>query len=468
MDEPVTNAVEFTVSEISAALKRTIEDAYGYVRVRGEISGYKGPHSSGHAYFALKDDKARIEAVVWRTTMMKLRFKPEEGMEVIATGRITTYPGKSSYQIVIDALEPAGIGALMVQLEERRRGLAAEGLFAEARKKPLPYLPRTIGVITSPTGAVIRDILHRLSDRFPVNVLLWPVRVQGETCAAEVTAAINGFNALAPGGALPRPDVLIVARGGGSLEDLWGFNDEAVVRAAAASAIPLISAVGHETDTTLIDFAADRRAPTPTGAAEMAVPVRTELLAALDGVARRHIGAVGRFIDTRRRDLRSASRLLPTAENVLAIPRRSLDEAASRLGRSLVTNVLAHRAMLARAAGRLSVRELNRIVERQAERLTALAARGARAIAVSAERRHKRIEALDQLLRSLSYQSVLARGFAVVRDAADVPIASSAGIRSGDTLNVELRDGQVRVLATSSPAKRRTRKVDGGSQGDLF
>jgi exodeoxyribonuclease VII large subunit len=467
MAEPVTNVVEFTVSEISAALKRAIEDGFGYVRVRGEISGYRGPHSSGHAYFALKDDKARIEAVIWRMTLMKLRFKPEEGMEVVATGRITTYPGKSSYQIVIDALEPAGIGALMVQLEERRKRLAAEGLFAEARKKPLPYLPRTIGVITSPTGAVIRDILHRLSDRFPVNVLVWPVRVQGETCAPEVAAAIRGFNALPVGGALPRPDLLIVARGGGSLEDLWGFNDEAVVRAAAASAIPLISAVGHETDTTLIDFAADRRAPTPTGAAEIAVPVRMELLAALDGSARRHTGAIGRYIEVRRRELRGATRMLPTAENVLEIPRRSLDEAASRLGRSLMANVLAHRAMLARAAGRLSVRELNRIVERQAERLTALTARGARAISVAAERRHKRIEALDQLLRSLSYQSVLARGFAVVRNAADVPIASSAGIRSGDTLNVELRDGQVRVLATSSPAKRRTRKVD-GSQGDLF
>jgi len=468
MAEPIANIVEYTVSEVSAALKRTIEEAYGYVRVRGEISGYKGPHSSGHAYFSLKDDRARIEAVVWRMTLAKLRFKPEEGMEVIATGRITTYPGKSSYQIVIDALEPAGIGALMVQLEERKRRLAAEGLFAEARKKPLPYLPRTIGVITSPTGAVIRDILHRLSDRFPVNVLLWPVRVQGETCPAEVIAAIRGFNALPPGGTLPRPDVLIVARGGGSLEDLWGFNDEGVVRAAAASAIPLISAVGHETDWTLIDFAADRRAPTPTGAAEMAVPVRTELLAALDSIQRRLIGAIGRLIETRRRELRHAMRGLPTAENVLAIPRRSLDEAAARLGRSLTANVFAHRAMLARTAGRLSVRELHRIVERQGERLSALAARGTRAVAIAFERRHKRIEALDQLLRSLSYTSVLARGFAVVRDADDVPIASAAGISSGDTLNIELRDGQVRVLATSSPAKRRARKVDGGAQGDLF
>ncbi|MFD1333321.1 exodeoxyribonuclease VII large subunit, partial [Methylopila musalis] len=274
-----TNAPDVTVSELSQALKRTVEDAFGYVRVRGEISGYRGPHSSGHAYFALKDEGAKIDAVVWRGSFSKLRFKPEEGMEVIATGRLTTYPGKSAYQIVIDALEPAGVGALMALLEERRRKLAAEGLFDRERKRPIPFLPEVIGVVTSPTGAVIRDILHRVSDRFPRRVLVWPVRVQGETAAAEVAAAIRGFNALAPGGPIPRPDVLLVARGGGSLEDLWAFNEEIVVRAAAESAIPLVSAVGHETDTTLIDFAADVRAPTPTAAAEMVTPVRADLLA---------------------------------------------------------------------------------------------------------------------------------------------------------------------------------------------
>src|SRR6187551_4043177 len=285
--EALLNAPEFTVSELSSALKRTVEDAYGHVRVRGEISGFRGPHSSGHCYFALKDESAKIEAVIWKGVHGRMRFKPQEGLEVIATGKLTTYPGSSKYQIVIEAIEPAGIGALMALMEERKRKLAAEGLFDEARKQLLPWLPEVIGVVTSPTGAVIRDILHRLEDRFPRRVLVWPVRVQGETSAVEVAAAIEGFNALGEGGALPRPDLIIVARGGGSLEDLWSFNEEIVVRAAAASLIPLISAVGHETDITLIDFASDRRAPTPTAAAEMAVPVRAELIAQVDGLARR-------------------------------------------------------------------------------------------------------------------------------------------------------------------------------------
>ena len=272
--EPLINAPEFTVSELSSALKRTVEDAYGHVRVRGEISGFRGPHSSGHCYFALKDENAKIDAVIWKSAHYRMRFKPQEGLEVIATGRLTTFPGKSTYQIVIEALEPAGIGALMALLEERKKKLAAEGLFEEARKQLLPWLPEVIGVVTSPTGAVIRDILHRLDDRFPRHVLVWPVRVQGEGSAEQVAAAIRGFNALPEGGRIPRPDVLIVARGGGSLEDLWSFNEEIVVRAAADSMIPLISAVGHETDITLIDFAADKRAPTPTAAAEMAVPVQ--------------------------------------------------------------------------------------------------------------------------------------------------------------------------------------------------
>ena len=274
-DARPTNAPEITVSELASALKRAIEDRFGYVRVRGEISGYRGPQSSGHAYFSLKDANARLDAVIWRTTLQRMRVKPEEGLEVIATGRLTTFPGKSTYQIVIDSLELAGIGALMALLEARRRKLAAEGLFDVARKRKVPFLPRIVGVVTSPTGAVIRDILHRLADRFPVRVIVWPVRVQGETSAAEVAAAIDGFNALAIDGIAPRPDVLIVARGGGSLEDLMSFNDEAVVRAVAGSAIPLIAAVGHETDWTLIDHAADVRAPTPTAAAEFAVPVRS-------------------------------------------------------------------------------------------------------------------------------------------------------------------------------------------------
>jgi exodeoxyribonuclease VII large subunit len=270
--EVQTNLVEYTVSELAFALKRTVEDAYGLVRLRGEISGYRGPHNSGHCYFKLKDEGAAIEAVVWRSTFARLKFKPEEGLEIVAKGKITTYPGKSTYQIVIDELEPAGVGALMALLEQRKKQLAAEGLFDEARKRPLPFLPRLIGVVTSPTGAVIRDILHRLEDRFPSHVLVWPVRVQGETCASEVAAAIHGFNATTAPKGLSRPDLIIVARGGGSLEDLWGFNEEIVARAAAASAIPLISAVGHETDWTLIDLVADHRAPTPTAAAGGATP----------------------------------------------------------------------------------------------------------------------------------------------------------------------------------------------------
>ena len=302
-DAHASNLVEYSVSEISGALKRTIEGAFGQVRVRGEVSGFKGPHASGHCYFSLKDQNARLEAVIWKSTAARLKFLPQEGLEVIATGRITTFPGSSKYQIVIDRLEPAGIGALMALIEERRRKLAAEGLFDEARKKPLPYLPRVIGVITSPTGAVIRDILHRLADRFPRPVLLWPVRVQGEGCAAEVAAAIQGFNALEIGGAMPRPDLIIVARGGGSLEDLWGFNEEVVVRAAAQSAIPLISAVGHETDWTLIDHVADKRAPTPTGAAEIAVPVRAELVATLSSLAGRLASGVLRHKERKRAEL---------------------------------------------------------------------------------------------------------------------------------------------------------------------
>src|SRR5271155_5855002 len=290
MNEPRLNLPELTVSELSTALNRTVEDTYGYVRVRGEISGFKGPHSSGHVYFALKDESAKIDAVIWKGVFGRMRLRPEEGLEVIVTGKLTTYPSRSSYQIIVETLEPSGLGALMALLEQRKQKLAAEGLFDEARKQLLPFLPTVIGVIPSPTGAVIRDILHRLADRFPRHVLVWPVKVQGESSAAEVAAAIRGFNAL-EGGRIPRPDLLIVARGGGSIEDLWAFNEEVVVRAAADSLIPLISAVGHETDVTLIDFVADRRAPTPTAAAEMAVPVRIELMADIDSFARRQLAS---------------------------------------------------------------------------------------------------------------------------------------------------------------------------------
>jgi len=365
----LANAPEFTVSELSSALRRTVEDAYGHVRVRGEISGFRGPQSSGHCYFALKDENAKIEAVVWKFVHVRMRFKPQEGLEVIATGKLTTYPGSSKYQIVIEALEPAGIGALMALMEERKKKLAAEGLFDPARKQLLPYLPRVIGVVTSPTGAVIRDILHRLEDRFPRRVLVWPVKVQGDGSAEQVAAAIRGFNALPQGGAIPRPDLLIVARGGGSLEDLWSFNEEIVVRAAADSVIPLISAVGHETDITLIDFVADKRAPTPTAAAEMAVPVRSELFVEVATLARRTLVCWQRHQDGRRNELRAAVRALPGPGEVLAIPRQRLDAAASALPRSLKTNTHVHFRQFAGVSARLTLRVLRGQVTQAGHRL---------------------------------------------------------------------------------------------------
>src|ERR1700684_4269017 len=330
LNEPRLNLPELTVSELSTALKRTIEDAYGYGRVRGEL-GKVSYHGNGHVYFDLKDDRASIAGVIWRGTEPRIKLKLEAGLEVVITGRLTTYPGRSQYQIIVETLEPAGLGALMALLEERRKKFIAEGLFDEARKQLLPYLPTVIGVITSPTGAVIRDILHRLADRFPRHVLLWPVKVQGEGSAAEVAAAIEGFNAFPEQGALRRPDLLIVARGGGSLEDLWSFNEEIVVRAAAASMIPLISAVGHETDTTLIDFASDRRAPTPTAAAEMAVPARADLVADLEHKAARLIGGLNRLAQPRRLRLSRAERGLPDLPALLGTARQRLDDRAERL-----------------------------------------------------------------------------------------------------------------------------------------
>ena len=344
-EETLANVQEFTVSELSFMLKRTIEDAYGHVRVRGEIGRVSRP-GSGHIYLDLKDDKAVLSGIIWKGVANTLAVKPEQGLEVICTGRLTTFPGQSRYQIVIERMAPAGVGALMALLEERKKKLAAEGLFAPERKKPLPYLPDVIGVVTSPSGAVIRDILHRLSERFPRRVLVWPVRVQGEQSAAEVAAAIIGFNRLKPGGAIPRPDLLIVARGGGSVEDLWSFNEEIVVRAAAASDIPLISAVGHETDTTLIDFAADRRAPTPTAAAEIAVPVRAELLDAVFDFARRLMRAETRAISDRRARLDGLARGLPRLTDLLALPRQRFDHAAARLGQTLSRAVSDRRARL--------------------------------------------------------------------------------------------------------------------------
>ena len=475
-----TNALEWSVSDLSGALKRTIEDQFGFVRVRGEISGYRGPSASGHVYFSLKDANAKIDAVIWKGVFGRLKTKPQEGLEVIATGKITTFPGKSSYQIIIDHIEPAGLGALMALLEERRRKLAAEGLFDEARKQLLPYLPEVIGVITSPTGAVIRDILHRLEDRFPRRVLVWPVRVQGETSGAEVAAAIRGFNALVPGGAIPRPDVLIVARGGGSLEDLMSFNDEAVVRAAAASGIPLISAVGHETDWTLIDYASDLRAPTPTGAAEKVVPVRSELLATVDDLSRRRGAAIRRLFEQRRQGLRAAARALPSRETLLNVPRQRLDLAATRLPAALRANALGFERRLSALSQRLQrrspqvrlgmarerlaaltqrliaarqaiLREEKKRIGRERERLDQLLMRGRRALASMASQRRASVAASAQLLEALSYTGVLKRGFALVRDAGGNPVRSSASAQPGNALTVEFADGKVAVT------------VDGGS-----
>ncbi|MBC7740249.1 MAG: exodeoxyribonuclease VII large subunit, partial [Candidatus Saccharibacteria bacterium] len=331
---PQGNSPEYTVSELSGAVKRVIEGEFGLIRVRGEVGRVSRP-ASGHLYFDLKDDRNVIAAISWKGQVGRMQVRPEEGMEVIATGRMTTFPGQSKYQLIVDDVAPAGLGALMAMLEKRRVALAAEGLFDAARKKPIPYLPLVIGVITSPSGAVIRDILHRLRDRFPRHVLIWPVAVQGQACAPDVAAAIPGFNAIAPGGPIPRPDLIIVARGGGSLEDLWGFNEEIVVRAAAASVIPLISAVGHETDTTLIDFASDLRAPTPTAAAELAGPGRLDLLATLDQQRARLSRAVAQGLGLRGQQVRDLARAIPRLEGLLAGPRQRLDGGLLRLAGAL-------------------------------------------------------------------------------------------------------------------------------------
>ncbi|MFO1032755.1 MAG: exodeoxyribonuclease VII large subunit [Hyphomicrobiales bacterium] len=446
------NAGEYSVSDISQAIKRSVEDRFSHVRVRGEISGYRGAHSSGHCYFSVKDDGAKLDAVIWRGSFTRLRSKLQEGLEVILTGRITTFPGKSAYQLIVENVEPAGVGALMALLEERRRKLAAEGLFDAERKRPLPYLPKLIGVVTSPTGAVIRDIIHRLTDRFPVHVVVWPVRVQGETAAAEVVAAISGFNS-----SVEKPDVLIVARGGGSLEDLWPFNDEAVVRAVAASAIPVISAIGHETDTTLIDHVADRRAPTPTAAAEMAVPVRRDLLAAIATLDARQGRAISRLAQDRRLHLSALARALPKPEDMLALARQRLDIASQRLPSALVQNLQRHGLGLATASARLSLRPIRDRVTDLRRRLGDQGQRAARALHNAITRRKDRFTAESKLLKSLSYVSVLDRGFVVVRDARGQMLRQAAAVKPGAAMVLEFADG--RVEAEAKPASR---------QGSLF
>ena len=473
------NARPYSVTELAFALKRTLEDTYGHVRLRGELSKITR-HASGHVYLTLKDDKASIDGVVWKGQVRGLACQPQQGLEVIVTGRITTYPASSKYQIVIEAMEPAGVGALLAQLERLKAKLAAEGLFATERKRPLPPSPMTIGVITSPTGAVIRDILHRIRDRWPCRVLVWPVVVQGEQAAIQVRAAIAGFNALQPGGAVPRPDVLIVARGGGSVEDLWAFNDEALARAAAASAIPLISAVGHETDTTLIDFAADRRAPTPTAAAEMATPVLAELKAAVADREGRLMRAMQRLRETLRTRLASAARGLPRPGDILALAQQRYDLAAGRLGAALERNAAAHERDLVRISGRLNPAVLTRPLDRGAARVAELFARLPSAADRRLQRAAERLEALDKLRQSFNPDGPLKRGFARVHHEDGALARSAAALKAGEAVRLVFLDGARGAVVEGSAApgeagaRRAAARKPGPApaskacQGDLF
>ncbi len=438
------NVPEFSVGEISLALKKTVESAFERVRVRGEISGLSRP-ASGHVYFKLKDQDAVIDAVCWKFSLPKLALKPEDGLEIVATGKISTYPGNSRYQIIVDAIEMAGIGALLKQLEERKKKLAAEGLFDESRKKKIPFLPRSIGVITSPTGAVIRDILHRLQDRFPRPVLLWPVPVQGAGAAEQIAAAIEGFNALSENGAVARPDVLIVARGGGSIEDLWEFNSEIVVRAAAASKIPLISAVGHETDFTLIDFAADLRAPTPTAAAELAVPVKMQLLSDIAQKSSRISSAIVRFLANERRALQNLARALPHPRQNIALLQQNLDGKSIRLKQSLMAYVASMRARF--SALHLSPKLLRQELTQKSQKLDFLKNRLRQSAAQIIAQQKQKLDSASALLQSLSYKNVLERGFAVVRSESGEVIARKRQWQAGEEYIVEFADGKAKAKA---------------------
>ena len=454
-----------SVAELSVAVKRTVEDSFACVRVRGEVSGFKRA-ASGHLYMTLKDADATMDAVCWRGSAGRLEVQPEDGLEVIATGRVTTYPARSKYQLVIERLEVAGEGALLKMIEERRKRLASEGLFDADRKADIPFLPGVIGVVTSPTGAVIRDILHRLADRFPRHVLVWPVLVQGDSAAAQVTAAIEGFNRIAPGGSVPRPDLLIVARGGGSLEDLMAFNEENVVRAAAASDIPLISAVGHETDTTLIDFASDRRAPTPTAAAEMAVPVRSDLIAQVEEDGARLTGAMNRLVRSRAQEVTALGRGLPAPRRILEGAMQRIDDWAERL-RPALSRVLRAKGEAVVQHGRKLMqpdqyvaskqRDLAAMVVRLAAAQSSDAARferdlrdaqslgdrleqASRRVLADAE---QRLAGIEGLLESYSYKGVLERGFVLVRDSAGAPILAANALGPGDAILLNFRDDGV-------------------------
>lgn len=448
---PGDNAAPLTVSEISAALKREVEGRFGHVRIRGEISGFKRA-ASGHCYLTLKDDRAVIDGVIWRGQGGRIAFQAEDGLDVVATGRLTTYPGRSKYQIVIEHLELAGQGALMQLLEKRRQALAAEGLFAEERKKRLPYLPRTIGVVTSPTGAVIRDILHRLEDRMPSHVVLWPVIVQGEGAAGQVAAAVRGFDAMEKGGPVVRPDLLIVARGGGSIEDLWAFNEEAVVRAIADCSIPVISAVGHETDTTLCDFVADRRAPTPTAAAEMAVPVRADLLATIAQIGMRADRAIHRWRERAADRLQSLARLMPRLDNLFAPHGQRVDDLADRGTRALDNRL--------QRAGHAFERQRDRLHPRMLDQRSASAA--------------QRLAGLSRLLGQLHPDRPLEKGYARVTDRNAKTLVGADVARAAGALTLRFADGTVDARVEEDGAKpypRRKAKrpaLPGTGQRNLF
>jgi len=456
-----------SVSELSGALKRTVEDAFSLVRVRGEISGFKRA-ASGHLYLGLKDENAVMDAVCWKGMAAKIDMKPQDGMEVICKGRLTTFPGRSKYQLVIESMELAGEGALLKLLEDLKKKLAAEGLFDQARKKPIPFLPKTIGIVTSPTGAVIRDIMHRLNDRFPRHVQLWPCLVQGKGAAEQVVAGIKAFNSIDGTKGIPRPDLIIVARGGGSLEDLWSFNEEIVVRAAAESDIPLISAVGHETDTTLIDYASDRRAPTPTAAAEMAVPVRMELLAQVMDDGARLVSAMNRTLDDRALKVKSAARGIPNPERMVEDMTQRLDDRVERLGNSVQNLLQRHGMRVDQLAAKIPEprQQLQNAQERLASRTQALTsgyhsflqAKQSRydrvstlvrrkAVDDSIERSSQKLSSLSALLESYSYKGVLERGFALVTDKEGLAVTSAQGLESGDELAIQFAgDEHVDVL----------------------
>ena len=469
------NAPAFSVSELAFALKRTLETEYGFIRLRGEVSKVTR-HASGHVYLTLKDDKACIDGVVWKTSVRGLKAQPAMGLEVIVTGRITTYPSGSKYQIVIDTLEPAGVGALLAQLERLKAKLQGEGLFDRGRKVAVPGMPAVVGVVTSPTGAVIRDILHRIRDRWPCRVVVWPVVVQGDAAAIQVAAAVRGFNALKAGGTVPRPDVIIVARGGGSVEDLWPFNDEALARSVAAGTIPLISAVGHETDTTLIDFVSDLRAPTPTGAAEMATPVLAELKAGVADLERRLHRCGGRAFEDRRTRLASAR--LPRPESLVGPASQRFDLAAGRLKAALERNTAVHDRELHGVAARLQPGLVDRPRALKALRLDELAARleasagrnaerartAARLPALQArldaalERRlqgaSERLNRLDALRRSLDPDRPLERGFARVHRADGALAHAGADLSSGEEVTLVFKDRARKAVVDGARARK--------------